>query len=431
MGILSSIFEKCREVASNALEKAKDIAGQALGWMATKAEKFVGNIKSVWKTAKPFVSMVRKGLDMAAEYILLTPFPWIGGALKLISLGLGALTAFEKSPIAKAVDKAIQWSIKLAQKWHTPSTGIQEKERPTENAIAEDEVDTARQHQETFRAAAQEPTLSDDERRLLEVASVINDFELAKADVERAMNATPVDFEHYLRIRATNKLLKLSEAKFKSAKDICDLTSDDLFLVQIASDLVKGTPELSENSSDRLNNILEEQYKKKLLPFVFEELIASWAVRANELETKKWPSANQNHVRNSMLLTRLKIAKDLQHELSPEEAEELNRLEIDVPKLEIELNEIATSQHDIERYTGAAEGLLQLLEKTEDEIRSEGHAYLIDEGAQVGHILMDFANNNTPFANLSEDQKELIVDYSNIFQVAAKERMKQVLEITA
>jgi hypothetical protein len=230
-----------------------------LGWMATKAEKFVGNIKSVWKTAKPFVSMVRKGLDMAAEYILLTPFPWIGGALKLISLGLGALTAFEKSPIAKAVDKAIQWSIKLAKKWHAPSTGMKEKERPTENAIAEDEMDTARQHQETFRAAAQEPTLSDEQRRLLEVASVINDFELAKADVERAMTATPVDFEHYLRIRATNKLLKLSEAKFKSAKDICDLTSDDLFLVEIASDLVKSTPELSENSSDRLNNILEEQ----------------------------------------------------------------------------------------------------------------------------------------------------------------------------
>jgi hypothetical protein len=30
MKILSSIFEKCRKVARDALEKAKDIAGQAL-----------------------------------------------------------------------------------------------------------------------------------------------------------------------------------------------------------------------------------------------------------------------------------------------------------------------------------------------------------------------------------------------------------------
>jgi hypothetical protein len=69
-----------------------------------------------------------------------------------------------------------------------------------------------------------------------------------------------------------------------------------------------------------------------------------------------------------MLLKRLSLAKNIQGELSAEEAAELTKLETEVPAQKQALDDLATRQRDIDRYVGAAEGFLQLLEKTPEQI---------------------------------------------------------------
>jgi len=275
---------------------------------------------------------------------------------------------------------------------------------------------------------AEREVVAPEQRHQMELAAAINDYEIAKADLSQAVNAAPENFEHYLRLRATQKLLSMADKKFRSAKSVDELSADDLFLVRIASDLIKANPELSSEAASRLDRVLSEKYGRKLTPFVFEELIASWGVRAKELG-RQWSEVNRDYARESMLLKRLQLANKVQNELSAEEAAELAKLETDVPARKQQLDDLATRQRDIERYVGAAEGFLQLLEKSEEQIEQEDRSYLIEEGATVGKLLVECAESDKPFSALSKDNQALIIDYSNIFQHEAKSRMEKILEV--
>jgi len=92
---------------------------------------------------------------------------------------------------------------------------------------------------------------------------------------------------------------------------------------------------------------------------------------------------------------------------------------------------IAIKRRDIERYVGAIEGFLQLLEKTSEEIEAEDRSYLIEEGATVGMILMRCAQEDIAFKDLNPEEQELITDYANIYKKEADIRMEKVLEVTA
>lgn len=423
---VSSAAKSVGRVASSALSKAKEVAGKAIGWMAEKAEAFVDGVKNVWKTVRPFVDQIRAGLQAAAKAV---PIPWLSTALTLLDKGLGALVAFENSPIAKKIDTAIKWAIELARRWQKNRQEQEQQAEQENDTLSTDELEIAKRHQETFRFAERE-AIPEEQRHHLELASAINDYEIAKTDLTNAINASPSDFEHYLRLRATQKLLSMADKKFRTAKSVDDLSADDLFLVRIASDLIKANPELSQETALRLDRLLAERYGKKLTPFVFEELIASWAKRAEALE-KQWELANRNYAKDSMLLKRLALAKDIQGELSNEESAELSKLEAEVPTQKIAQDELATKQRDIERYVGAAEGFLQLLEKTPEQIEAEDRGYLVDEGAQVGKLLIDCAEHDKPFSDLAAEDKSLINDYANIFKKESKQRMKTILEVAA
>ena len=421
-GVCSSVASRVGSAISSAWSAAKDVAGKAIGWMAEKAEGFVDGVKNVWQAVKPYVSLIRKGLLMAAEAI---PIPWVQAALIGLEKGLGALTAFENSPIAKKIDEAIKWSIELAKRWQKS----RKAETEADEHLSEEELMAAKRHQENLRFAERE-VVSPEQRHHLELASAINDYEIARSDLANAIDSSPENFEHYLRLRATQKLLNMADKKFRSAQSVDELSADDLFLVRIASDLIKANPELSTEAAARLDRVLTEKFGKKLTPFVFEEMIASWAVRAKELGVQ-WEEANRSHAKDSMLLKRLMLARDIQNELSTEEASQLEKLQKDVPVGRQQLDALATKQRDIERYVGAAEGFLQLLEKTEEEIEREDRSYLLEDGAAVGKLLIDCAQHERSFDMLNQDQQSLITDYSNVFGREAQSRMEMVLEMAA
>lgn len=423
-GAISSGLSAVGRVASSVWEASKEVAGKAIGWLAEKAEGFVGGVKKVWEAMKPYVEHIRVAIRAAAAAV---PIPWLQGALLMLDRGIGALTKFENSPIAKKIDSAIQWAIKLAKRWQSNGSKA-ESTNCEESILDEEELAEAKRHQENLRFAERE--LSEDQRHNLELTSAINDFSIAKTDLNNTIDTGVKDFEHYLRLRATQKLLRMIETRFETAKNIDELSADDLFLTRIASDLIKEEPELNKEAASRLDRLLTERYGKKLTPFVFEELIASWAKRAEDVE-KLWNEENQKYSKDSTLFNRLTTQKKIQIELSPEEDQLLINLGNELPDRKLILNSISEQQNDLTRYVGAAEGFLQLLENSPEEIEQQGRGYLIEEGAKVGKLLISCAENNTNFRDLSNDEKSMLTDYANIFKIDSRNRMKKILEITA
>lgn len=424
--IASSVVSTVSRVASSAWDAAKDIAGRAVGWMAEKAEAFVDDVKRTWQTVKPFVEHIRVALRAAAAATVEIPF--LSVALLALDRGLEALTAFENSPIRKKLEDAIAWAIELAKRWKKKQDNDVDNEI-MEDHLSADDLKTAKRHQDNLRFAERE-AVPESLRHELELTSAINDFEIAKTDLANAIDAAPENFEHYLRLRATQKLLSMADKTFRSAKSIDDVSADDLFLVRIASDLIKANPELGAVAAQRLDRLLRERHGRSLTPFVFEELIASWAVRSEAL-SKQWNDANRALARDTILLKRLSVAKSIQDELSEEEALELSRLEIEVPQRKVDQEALATRQIDLERYTGAAEGFLQLLEKTREQIEAEDRGYLVEEGADVGKILIDCAQHDVPFHTLTPEQQSLVNDYANIFKRESQARTERILKAAA
>ena len=411
------------------IKKAQEVAVKALGWMAEHAEGFVGSVKKVWSNAKPYVDKFALFLDMAAK---VAPYPWLKTALTVLSKTLIALTAFENSPIAKKIDAAIKWAIKLAKMWQ------QRREQNTNNTsnqqesevFDENDISEAKAHQSTFRTADAEPSIDLETKRALKLAAAINDFEIARTELKNALAGEPQSFEHYLRLRATQKLLNMAEKKFNSAQTIDDLSQDDLFLLEVASDLIKANPELSDVAATRLDQILKNVCGRALTPFVFEELVASWSLRAKSLENE-WEIALKALSKDKVLLKTITLAKQIQDKLSLEEETIYSELQITVPQKQLELDQMLNELSDVNRYVGAVEGFLQLLEKDEAQLIKEERDYLIYEGEQVGILLIKCAENDIAYNSLSEDEQALITDYANIFKADSGSRIERVLEAVA
>lgn len=102
---VSSVASTVSRGVSAVYSAAKDVAGRAVGWMAEKAEGFVDGVKKAWETVKPYVQHIRATLKAAAAAT--AGIPWLSGALLALDKGLGALTAFENSPIAKKFSKLL------------------------------------------------------------------------------------------------------------------------------------------------------------------------------------------------------------------------------------------------------------------------------------------------------------------------------------
>ena len=75
MGFFSSIasfaskaVSVVAKVATKAYEAAKQVVGKAVGFLATKAEKLVENVKETWARVKPNVEQFRVYVKLAANF---------------------------------------------------------------------------------------------------------------------------------------------------------------------------------------------------------------------------------------------------------------------------------------------------------------------------------------------------------------------------
>lgn len=415
MGFLSSIGSAFRSVASSVgravskgLSWAREKVSGAIDWIAEKGEQFIDNVKETYRKVKPFLQKARPWIDKIAKTVGMK-FPWVGAALFGLGKVVDGLLAFENSPVAHALEKAIRGVIKFSQ-------------FVKERYLTPEEMAEAEEYKETFNEA-DDLNLDEEQRKSLQLAQMLNSYGLVKTELRDVLEMGVGDFQHYLRLRATQKLLDEADHKLTTTKNLEDVNEDDLFLIQTAENLI-STAELSEANAIKLDEIIQKRFGKSLIPFVFEELLVIWVKKYNELE-KQFAEFNKQISKEKVLKTRLEVAKKTST-LTSDEEEILKELLTKLPGMETKIERLDSERRSMKNYVYAAEGFMQILEKDDQMLEVEGKDYLIDDSTEIASIIMRVAQNNVAWDTLTSDEQSLIIDYANIFETEGKERAEKL-----
>lgn len=423
MGFLSGLSSICSSVVSAVTSTAsrvwngiKETAAKTVSWMAEKAETFVGSVKSVWEKVKPFISnVIRPIVQNAAKLAkkMLPQFPWVGGALKALDKALGLLVEWDKSELAKRIGKAIEWAINKAKQLK-------------DLFLTPEEMDEASEHEQALREARNQ--MRGEAASAVDLASLITLYAQLSTRIKDVLDNIQInDFEHYLRLRASQKLLKDTEQHLTRAQDIDTITDDDLFLIETGNELLKPTPQLSDDAIQRLDRVVMARFGKKLIPFVFEEMIMAWGYNLQDMENE-WKSLNDGLSKEQVLLRRLKIGQRL-GDLQEDEVPMLNELEARLPVQQAKMEAKRKRTNEMRNYVFAAEGFLQMLEKEPEEF--SGQEYLMEDSKTVGMIIIECAQFGKRWEELNIEQQSLIIDFANIFEKASRARASKLIEVAA
>ncbi|MND20067.1 hypothetical protein D3C76_405540 [compost metagenome] len=408
----SAAVEVVRTTFDNVREKARD----ALDWMATKAESFVGKVKEVWSKVKPFIAnVVRPALKIAAEWatVALPTFPWVATAIRAFDKALEALLNWEKSALAKQVKAAVEWAIAKAKMLR-------------DIFLNDKEMEQAAAHEEVLREARED--VRGEAGRALDLATLITQYAQLSTRIQQVLENNNIsDFDHYLRLRASQKLLKDTEQRLIHAQDLEAINRDDLFLVEIGAELLKAKPLVSDDQAVRLDEVIHARFGKKLIPFVFEELIMAWGCNLEQQE-KDWKTLSESVARLQVQERQLKISQNL-GEPSAEDKATLAEIQARLPALKAQMDQLRKRNQEMRNYVYAAEGFLQVLEKQPEDFADD--AYLLSDSQEVGMIIIDCAQHGKRWEELTEDEQSLIIDFANIFEEASRERASRLVEVAA
>ena len=274
---VSSVVSTVSDVASSAWNTTKRVVSKAASWVMDKAESFVETVKETWQKVKPFVQKIRPWVQAAAK---VAPWPWLRTGLEVVAKGLEFLEKLDKSPLLDKVKKAIDWAIEAAKNLR--------------KLFGKTEQEEAEQRRKDLEEAAK-LAKTEEQRKSFYFAQLINEYVLVSTKVDDLLDSGEFqDFEHYLRLRATQKLLKATEKRLKQAQRLEDITGDDVFLLQVGAKLLNEVPELTNEDALKLDRIIKRRFNgKSLLPFVFEELVYSWTLKLNQME-QEWDSLNKD-----------------------------------------------------------------------------------------------------------------------------------------
>lgn len=412
--VISSSGKAISRAASAVWEGAKDVASKAVGWLADKAETFVGKVKKVWEVAKPYI---KAALPVLEKLAAVSPWPWLATGIKVIRKGLEYLSVIEDKPWFKKAKTALEWSIHAAQKFR-------------EMRLNKTEEQEAEQRHEDLQAVMQEMQ-TEEQRQSIRFAQLINDYVLTQTRIQRIFDENSIqNFEHYLRLRATQKLLKQAESTLEHANKIDDISNDDLFLMEVATELLASKPVLTDEQAIRLDSIINKRIGKSLIPFVFEEMIFTWGVRLDSMK-QQWERMSKEVAGIKREVGELK-AKNGIEDLTHDEQNRLAELSGHVLTQVQRMKQQEQENRAMENYINAAEGFLQTLEKDESYWINEDKEYVLEEVNDVGMIIIDCAEHNKPWDDLTSEEQSLIVDYANIFAkdaLARKQKIENLIEV--
>lgn len=412
MGILSGFCSFVSEAGSviasaakTVFEKGKEVAAKVLNFMADEGEEMVQKVKDVWKKAKPYLEKIQ----VVAKIVKKTgAHPWILTAAEAIDAGLTALFALENSPVLKLVAAGIEWAIAAARilrdKW-----------------LNEAEVADAEARKQTFAQAAD--SLNDEQRRAVLFAQIVNELLLVRTKLQAQIDGPgATSFEHYLRLRATQKLLIDVNQRINGVAELDTITEDDLFLLEVGQELLATTPTLTDGQLMRLKVLVRQRCRKELEPFVFEELVRGWAMVLNA-DQERYENERDQLSYDEAIKKRLESHLGLDLPLSAAEQNQLAELQQSLPVRNDAAKALFTTIKHRQHFIDSAEGLLQALEgKIDEEV-----AALIPE---VGTIIISCMEKGQRWEQLVEEERELVIDFANIFRADRIRRGKELEEET-
>lgn len=432
---IKKAVDTVKSAGKKVMDKAKDVAKKTVSFIAKKGDKIVEGVKKTWKNVKKTVQTVAIAAKTAAPVLAL--IPGVGLVLSGMAVAVGTVASkvaigmmtVEQVCAKYDVEGKIRKAIDVAKKMDAifkeqdKQTEIQEEQQ-----LLEEELDKIQSDQSELNQAYNEIETGH-EKDAIRYAMIINEYALLQSKInEVILKDNLKDFEHLLRLRAVQKMLKSAQSSIANVKDVKELQDDDLFLLQIGNQLLEANPQLSDAEAQRLDGLIRNRYTgKSLLPFVFEEMVSTWMVRYENLEAG-WQRMNATQAGIKRQITELKTKMAIE-ELSPAEEMQLASLESDLKVSVYQLKQRQEESRSMRTYINASEGFLQILEKDYEQIEAEGREYLLDDVAEVGRLIIDCAENNKPLSELSYDEFGLLNDYANIFAQEAKERADELNKV--
>lgn len=396
-------FDSLRSGFNSFVDSAREIVHSAVSWVAERGEAFIGTVKETYAKVKPYLQKSSPFLKGIAAAV---PIPWLKAAILAVDTGITALMALENSPILKQVERAAHWVIDVAKRLDRKLTAMEEAQ--------------AREHQQAFQKA-QAAVSEAGQAGVFDIAAMINELALVKTGIANLLEEGDFNgYEHYLRLRATQKLMRSAEDALTSAKTLDQISKDDMFLVQIGATLLSEHPQISDAEASRLDGIVRARHGKGLTPFVFEEMSKMWQLALTDDE-RLWKRTAQTLAAAKAKMNRLKL-EALVSDLEPQDAQALTELTANLPLAMTANDDLMERNSERENYISATEGFLQLLEKTPEQLRADEQDYLLDQGAQVGALLTECAQKDLRWADLSQEQQDLIADFANIFRADSVKR---------
>jgi uncharacterized membrane protein YfbV (UPF0208 family) len=407
MGWLDRAWSGLKSAAGSVVSGVRDAVHTAVSWLANKGEAFIGTVKETYAKVKPHLEKTRPFFrhlaDLAEKYV---PYPWVKTAILAVDRVVAGLLALENSPVMKKVERAARWVIELAKRLDRKLTAMEEAE--------------AREHQQAFREA-KAGTQTAEQARAFDVAAMLNELALVKTGITNLIDEGGfAGYEHYLRLRATQKLMRTVEDALTTASSAEQISADDIFLVQVGAALLSDRPELGEEEAARLDGIVMARYGKRLMPFVFEEMSKLWQLALTDDE-RLWKRNAQTLAAAKAKMNRLKL-EALVSPLSAEDQTALDGLAASLPAEIAANDDLMRRNVEREHYVSATEGFLQLLEKDHEELKASDQEYLLDQGQEVGLLLTECAQKDLRWADLGEEQRALIADFANIFRADSVKR---------
>ncbi len=404
MGLISflgSVVSAAANVVKTAFTAVVEVAKKAINWIADRGPVIWEGIRTIWnitkKVIKPVLIVLSKTL----------PFPILRAIAKILVIAIEILERLLDTATAEKIRKAIQWCIDAAAKLRNL-------------ILSEGERREAVERRELFQKAMISLQDHDEERRAIAVAKLINEFVLLQNEINDYLSdqIEITDYDHYLRIRATHKLIDLTEQKLKQDINLVEITDDDMFILEMGNRLVSEVVRASDEELERLDEIIYNMSGKKLLPFVFEELLLGWTKLTEENE-REWEMTNNalakavielRNAENTLLYGGQPVIDIPSHK----------RL---IDELTQKLDAIARIKNDRWMMIDAAEGFLEILENNE---KVAGKTYLLNRGEKVGRIIIGIMEMNHPMEELAESDRMLLIDFAHIFSEERKRRIDSI-----
>lgn len=406
VGAVSSAGRAVARVATAAWEGAKRVAGAVVGWVADKGEALIGGVKAAWGHVRPHVEKIRAFLLVASAT---APFPWLAATAQFIAGAISALTAFERSPVARAVESALRWLIRMAQRMRQTSAVADVVD------IDAREVDETERHLLALEQAAHEANAS--QRAAFDAVAMIGHLVVAVGHMKMQLDAVRVDdLDRYLQVSAMQQLLSGLQLKLAHATDAAAFDADDRFVLRVAAMLAKGTTGLDVAEATELDRIVRHRHRKSLVGLVFDGMLGPWQERLTEAQAAtKLQTANMTQLKGELRSLRISRRLQVEGKLSDELEARLTGLEQEVSQADALWNAAVAHERDTAVLYFSAKGFMAIFQMSPEELNERGFDEIAEQSRLAGLLVLRLLQERMPLSSLETEERALVEDMANVF----------------